>query len=149
MEVRQKKFNIQCNAEDMVTYINLILNGNPKENKGEHIKPAPKKFRGDYIPLLRNKAQQILELIVLANNLALTGNDSDEFTRKERLNNQRLALANCAVLDADLMSAYKVGCINGSQLETATNHTFTLAESIGKWIVGDRNRLKDEMIKSN
>ena len=140
LESKFKKFNIQCIAEDMVEYIIEILNG----NKADNIACAPKKFRGDYIPMLRNKAEEILSFIVLANNLDLNGEDSNEDTRAQRLHYQQLALANCAVLDVRLKSACKVGCISAHQFETATGHTYNLSTSIRNWIISDRKRLQEE-----
>ena len=80
--------------------------------------------------MLRNKAEEILEYIVLANNLDLVGEDSSESTRAQRLEYQRLALANCAVLDVRLRSSCKAGCISPHQFEVATGHTYALSNSI-------------------
>ena len=167
-----KKFNIQKIAEDMVNYIIVILNGkekdkeeskneervpptsndnieivyaSPKTNKNIH--PAPKKFRGDFIPMLRSTSQEILCEIVMANNMAIDGEGSDEFTRNERKNNQNLALGRCAVLDCILHSAQIAGCINKHQFEVATSHTYRLSCSLRKWINGDKSRLKDNKDK--
>lgn len=124
------KFNIMNRAEKIVDYVLTIT------------EKSPKKLRLDIVPEMRKKALDIVEDVVRANFLAVTGEGATPETRSERLAFQEHCLATIRVLEAFAEIANSHSYITEDQLCYLTKLTQELFDMIKKWQEGDKARSK-------
>ena len=113
-------------AKDIVKYSFVIA-----EN-------APKKFRFTLITRLHNTSLDVLENLIFANEVMLTGDLSD---RKERCSYQRKAIAGLKVLDALALTARERQCILPKQYENLSRLIYECVKLVKAWQRSDERRM--------
>lgn len=122
------RFNIINKAEKITDY---VLNATEK---------SPKKLRGDVIPEIRKQTLRIVEDIVRANTSQITTEQSNEESRKARLDYQKDCLSTIRVLEVFCEIAKKRNYLTTKQLDVITAETQELFDAVEKWISSDKLR---------
>ena len=114
-------------SKDLLKYVMVI-----SEN-------APKKFRFTLISRMQNISLDILENLIMANEILLGVNESENQKRKEY---QHIVIAKLKVLDALAMAARESQCVLPKQYETLSRHIVDCTRLTGAWINSDKKRIK-------
>lgn len=123
-----KRFNITRKAEKVLSYTFVATD------------KSPKKMRCDLVPKLREKAQLVLEDVIYANYLALTGAGATNDTRARRRAYQDDCLVSLRVLDSLATVANSQNYLTDKQYEYLTLLTQELYDMVLKWIESDAKR---------
>ncbi len=98
---------------------------------------APKKFRFTLTTRIHNTALDVLENLILANELMLTGEQS---ALRERSHFQQTALAKLKVLDALALTAREQQCILPKQYENLSRLIYECVRLVKAWQRSDEKR---------
>lgn len=99
---------------------------------------SPKKFRFTLVTRIHNTSLDVLENLIFANEVMLTGELPDKI---ERCSYQRKALAELKVLDALAMTAREQQCILPKQYENLSRLIYECVKLLKAWQRSDERRM--------